>query len=46
MKIKLEVELDTNEDISIGNELVDLLTLLKERIELLNEDLEDSDGDD
>ena len=46
MKIKVEVELDTNEDISIGNELVDLLTLLKERIELLNEDLEDSDGDD
>jgi len=43
MKIKLEVELDTNEDQQVGNELVDLLTLLKERLELLNEEILEDD---
>ena len=42
MKIKIEVELDTNEDNAIGHELVELLSVLKERLEILN-DLDDDD---
>jgi cell fate regulator YaaT (PSP1 superfamily) len=41
MKIKFELELDTNEDQEIGRELVELLSLLKERIELMNEEYYD-----
>jgi hypothetical protein len=37
MKIEIKVELDTIEDKDIGSEFVDLLILLKERIETLNE---------
>lgn len=40
MKIEIKVELDTIEDKDIGSEFVDLLILLKERIENLNEDEE------
>ena len=40
MKIEIKVELDTIEDKDIGSELVDLLILLKERIENLNENEE------
>ena len=38
MKIEVKIELDTIEDKDIGSEFVDLLILLKERIENLNED--------
>jgi len=37
MKIEIKVVLDTIEDKDIGSEFVDLLILLKERIETLNE---------
>ena len=37
MKIEIKVELDTIEDKDIGSEFVDLLILLKERIESLND---------
>ena len=37
MKIEIKVELDTIEDKDIGSEFVDLLILLKERVENLNE---------
>lgn len=40
MKIEIKVELDTIEDKDIGSEFVDLLILIKERIENLNEDEE------
>tara|TARA_B100000497_G_C7606130_1_gene364037 strand:- start:771 stop:893 length:123 start_codon:yes stop_codon:yes gene_type:complete len=40
MKIEVKIELDTIEDKDIGSEFVDLLILLKERIENLNEDEE------
>jgi hypothetical protein len=40
MKIEIKVELDTIEDKDIGSEFVDLLILLKERIENLNENEE------
>jgi hypothetical protein len=40
MKIEIKVELDTIEDKDIGSEFVDLIILLKERIENLNEDEE------
>lgn len=43
MKIKLEVELDTIEDQQVGNELVELLTLFKERLELLNDEILEDD---
>tara|TARA_X000000950_G_scaffold37100_1_gene39615 strand:- start:3320 stop:3442 length:123 start_codon:yes stop_codon:yes gene_type:complete len=37
MKIEVRIELDTIEDKDIGSEFVDLLILLKERIENLNQ---------
>ena len=37
MKIKFDVEIDTTEDKAIGEEIIDLLGLLKERLELLAE---------
>jgi|TARA_B100001094_G_C17875177_1_gene644079 hypothetical protein len=37
MKIELKVELDTLEDKDLGSEFIDLILLLKERIEMLNE---------
>jgi hypothetical protein len=37
MKIEVKIELDTIEDKDIGSEFVDLLILLKERIESLND---------
>jgi hypothetical protein len=37
MKIEVKIELDTIEDKDIGSEFVDLLILLKERIENLND---------
>ena len=37
MKIELKVELDTLEDKDLGSELIDIILLLKERIEMLNE---------
>ena len=37
MKIEVKIELDTIEDKDIGAEFVDLLILLKERIESLND---------
>jgi hypothetical protein len=37
MKIEIKIELDTIEDKDIGSEFVDLLILLKERIENLND---------
>mgnify|MGYP001483695283 CR=1 FL=1 len=37
MKIEVKIELDTIEDKDIGSEFVDLLILLKERIENLNQ---------
>ena len=40
MKIEIKIELDTIEDKDIGSEFVDLLILLKERIENLNENEE------
>ena len=40
MKIEIKVELDTIEDKDIGSEFVDLIILLKERIENLNENEE------
>lgn len=40
MKIEVKIELDTIEDKDIGSEFVDLLILLKERIENLNENEE------
>jgi len=43
MKIKLEVELDTIEDQQVGNELVELLTLFKERLEHLNDEILEDD---
>ena len=37
MKIRFDVEIDTTEDKAIGEEIIDLLGLLKERLELLAE---------
>jgi len=37
MKIEVKIELDTIEDKDIGSEFVDLLILLKERIESIND---------
>lgn len=37
MKIEVKIELDTIEDKDIGSEFIDLLILLKERIESLND---------
>jgi hypothetical protein len=37
MKIEVKIELDTIEDKDIGSEFVDLLILLKERIESLSD---------
>ena len=37
MKIEVKIELDTIDDKDIGSEFVDLLILLKERIESLND---------
>ena len=37
MKIELKVELDTLEDKDLGSEFIDIILLLKERIEMLNE---------
>jgi hypothetical protein len=37
MKIKFDVEIDTTEDKAIGEEIIDLLGLLKERLEWLAE---------
>ena len=41
MKIEFKIELDTLEDTAIGEELMDLIVLLKERIENLNEEAEE-----
>lgn len=41
MKIEFKIELDTLEDKAIGEELIDLMVLLKERIESLNEEDEE-----
>tara|TARA_B100000902_G_scaffold322925_1_gene316460 strand:+ start:9667 stop:9855 length:189 start_codon:yes stop_codon:yes gene_type:complete len=44
MKFKIEVELDTNEDREIGSELLDLVTLVKQKLEDFNaEDWDDED---
>lgn len=44
MKFKIEVELDTNEDREIGSELLDLVTLVKQKLEDFNaEDYDDED---
>ena len=46
MKFKLEVELDTNEDNEIGSELLDLVTLIKQKLEEFNaleDDYEDEE---
>ena len=44
MKFKIEVELDTNEDSEIGSELLDLVTLVKQKLEDFNaEDWDDED---
>ena len=37
MKIKLDVEIDTNDDRDIGLEIVNLLKLLAERMEQIND---------
>ena len=36
MKIRFDVEIDTTEDKAIGEEIIDLLGLLKERLETLS----------
>tara|TARA_B110000503_G_scaffold53231_1_gene85620 strand:+ start:5710 stop:5922 length:213 start_codon:yes stop_codon:yes gene_type:complete len=46
MKIKVELELDTNDDVDIGSELLDLVTLLKTRLENFNPDAMYQDEDD
>ncbi len=44
MKFKIEVELDTNEDREIGSELLDLVTLVKQKLEDFNaEDWDDEE---
>jgi hypothetical protein len=43
MKIKFELELDTNDDADIGHELMDLVSLFKARLEEFNEEAEDDD---
>ena len=46
MKFKLEVELDTNEDNEIGSELLDLVTLIKQKLEEFNALDDDDDYED
>ena len=41
MKIRFDVEIDTTEDRAIGEEIVDLLSLLKDRLETLAEQEEE-----
>jgi hypothetical protein len=41
MKIRFDVEIDTTEDRAIGEEIIDLLGLLKERLETLADQEED-----
>lgn len=36
MKIKFELELDTNDDVDIGHELMDLVSLFKAKLEDFN----------
>lgn len=43
MKIKFELELDTNDDVDIGHELMDLVSLFKARLEEFNEEAEDDE---
>jgi hypothetical protein len=43
MKIKFELELDTNDDADIGHELMDLVSLFKARLEEFNEEAEDDE---
>ncbi|MDA9047717.1 hypothetical protein N9O93_01745 [bacterium] len=43
MKIKFELELDTNDDTDIGHELMDLVSLFKARLEEFNEEAEDDE---
>jgi hypothetical protein len=38
MKIEFSVSIDTSEDKGIGEELIELLSALKMRLELLNEE--------
>lgn len=41
MKIKLDVEIDTKEDRDFGDAVMELMVLIKERLEKLNEQDED-----
>jgi len=41
MKIKFDVEIDTKEDRDVGDEIINLLKLMAERLEQLNEEDED-----
>lgn len=41
MKIKFDIEIDTNDDRDVGYEIVNLLKLMAERLENLNEDDEE-----
>ena len=43
MKIKFELELDTNDDADIGHELMDLVSLFKARLEEFNEEADDDE---
>lgn len=38
MKIKFDVEIDTQQDKDIGDEIINLLKLMAERLEQLNDD--------
>jgi len=41
MKFKIELELDTNDDKEIGAELIDLVGLLKNRLDAFNSEASD-----
>lgn len=37
MKIRFDIEIDTLEDRAVGEEILELMSLLKERLEMLND---------
>jgi hypothetical protein len=41
MKIKFDIEIDTNDDRDVGYEIVNLLKLMAERLESLNDEDEE-----